>query len=96
MEEMVNFDKSFCTKYVKPFHFKWDKETWGNSYFHHFSGEHPEKMKKWPIEDKESNVLKNFFVLEMSKVARYAIPFAVSIKHLMWKRPEKDSDGEDE
>lgn len=53
-------------------------------------------MKNWPIKDKESNVLKNFFVLEMSKVARYAIPFAVSIKHLMWKRPEKDSDGEDE
>jgi hypothetical protein len=35
-------------------------------------------------------------VLEASKVARYAIPFAVSIKHLMWKRPEKKSEEEDE
>ena len=36
--------------------------------------------------------MKNFFVLEASKVARYAIPFAVSIKHLIWKKPKPKKD----
>jgi hypothetical protein len=52
MEEMVKFDKTFSTRHVKPLHFAWDKDTWGDSYFYHFSGEHPAKMKKWPIKDK--------------------------------------------
>ena len=96
MEEMVAFDKSFTTKYVRPLHCKWDKEIWGDSYFFHRSGEHPEKMRKWPIKDKSSNLLRNFFVLEAEKVARYAIPFAVSIKHLIWKRPKPKSSSDDE
>ena len=49
MEEMIQLDRSFLTKYVKPFHIPWEKTIWGESYFYHFSGEHPDKMKKWPI-----------------------------------------------